>query len=175
MRRHALLGLAGLALAMGLAGCKDSERPGAELQPGRAQEEARIVPVEEALAGAHLPTLDPATMSDAEIRKALPSEAHCDFHYTSTGKPVLALEPLSGGGAAHGVVKLNGNLVLLEPAADQQSGAPAGEVRLAAGEVRTTITSLGEDAGGSRREARMVFEVGDALRVGYLGYYGCTG
>jgi len=79
----ALLGL--------LAGCDGSGAPDDVVEHPRAAEIARIVAAEEALANAVVATLDPHTMSDAEIRKALGTGPRCEFRYTNSGKPVLAV------------------------------------------------------------------------------------
>lgn len=172
--------MARLALAVvlgGLAGCDDSGLPDDELQPARAPEIARIVPAGEALAGAHIPTLDPARMNDAEIQKALAGEVRCEFRYTSGGRPVLAVEALPNGAVAEGVVKLNGSLVMLQPAAAEAGrDVPEGGFRLVAGDIRATIMpGIGPAPDGEAREADMVFEVGESLRAGYRGYYSCAG
>ncbi|MCT7374976.1 DUF6692 family protein [Chelativorans salis] len=152
-----------------LVGCSESEAPDDELNPVRAHEPPRIAPAGEALSGAHIPTLDPATMSDAEIWKAIGRGAHCIFRYTSSGKPVLAVKALPGGGA-EGVVKLNGSLVLL------RSASSSSELVLAADEVRMSLATEGGGATAdqSQEEATSVFEVGDRLKVGYRGYYRCV-
>ena len=161
------------AALSGLAGCEDSDLPDDELQPARAPEIARIIPAEEVLTGAHVPTLDPATMYDAEIRKALGAEVRCEFRYTTAGRPVFAVEVLLSGAVAEGVVKLNGNLVMLQPtvAAD----VPEGGFLMTAGDIRVTVMPLGGPVTGEEaHEADMVFEIGDNLRAGYRGYHTCT-
>lgn len=157
-----------------LAGCGDDAVPDDELQPARAPEIVRIVPTEEALVGAHIPTVDPATMNDAEIRKALAAEVRCGFRYTTTGRPVFSVQVLPDGAVSEGVVKLNGNLVMLQPAA--ATGLPEGGFLMTAGDIRLTIVPHGGPVTGSgAREADMIFEIGDSLRAGYRGYHTCTG
>ena len=156
--------LAGLGL---LAGCSESDAPDDDLEAIRAPAIARIVPASEAISGAHIPTLDPAPMNDAEILKALGAGAHCEFRYTSTGKPVLGVKPAANG-AAQGVVKLNGHLVLL------QSAPAKNAIVLAADRIRMALTpDPGDEADGSQIEAISNFEIGDDLRAGYRGYYDC--
>ena len=155
-----------------LEGCGESSAPDDDLTAIRAPEIVQIRPASEALAGAHVPTLDPATMNDAEIEKALGAGPHCEFRYTSEGNPVLAWEA-SRNSAGKGVVKLNGHLVML------RSAAASGEVVLAADQVRLSVSPDREDrdealANEHQREATAVLEVGDKLKVGYRGYYGCT-
>lgn len=162
-----------LVFALGvLAGCGQNQAPDDDLTAVHAPEIARVVPASEALAGAHIPTLDPASMNDAEIVKALGAGPHCEFRYTSEGRPVLAWQAPSNG-AAVGVVKLNGHLVIL------RSASTSGDLVLAAEQVRVTIAPDREDQGNGpanerQEEANVVFEVGSRLRAGYRGYYKCA-
>ncbi|WP_368744823.1 DUF6692 family protein, partial [Desertibaculum subflavum] len=134
-----------------------------------APEVPRIASAEEALAGAHVPTLDPATMNGAEIRAVLGAGEHCEFRYTSAGKPVLAFAPGRDGSATKGVVKLNGHLVAL------QAASTTDEVVLSAEPIRMTLGPAGgQPADGQLHEVNSVFQVGDALKVGYRGYYRCV-
>jgi hypothetical protein len=163
-----------LVLALGaLAGCGEEDAPDDNISAIRPPEIARIVPANEAIAGAHIPTLDPATMVDAEILNVLGGDSRCEFRYTSAGGPVLAVSAPSNGDPADGVVKLNGHLVAL------RSASTDGALVLSADRIRLTITP---DDGGQagalgdarQREADLIFEVGDSLRVGYRGYYNCV-
>jgi hypothetical protein len=161
-----------------LLGCSENEAPDDELHPVKAAEIARIVPAREALAGAHVPTLDPATMHEAEVRKALGAGSRCDFRYTSTGKTVLAISQ-SDATSGRAVVKLNGHLVMLTQAPQASSGEPTVRFLLFADPIRITIdpdqqAQNGERTNLRRREANMIFEIAQSLRVGYRGYLDCT-
>ena len=166
----------GLALAL-LAGCEKDDAPDDDLAAIQAPEIARVVPAEEALAGVHVPTLDPAVMDEAEIRAALATDAACRFRYTAEGRPVLAVEAGPDGAPVEGVVKLGGDLVVLRPTAPGAAvDAPEGAVVLAAGRARATLAPDGGlRVGAAGREADMVFEVDGDLRAGYRGYFGCPG
>jgi len=94
------------------AGCEESAAPDDEIVPARTHEIARTLPAEQALANAHIPTIDPAMMNDAETRKVLGTNRYCEFRYASGGRPVLAWGQ-EAGAADDGVVKLNGSLVPL--------------------------------------------------------------
>lgn len=162
-----------------LAACSESQRPDDELNPVKGTEIPRITPPKEALAGAHVPTLDPATMHEAEIGKVLEAGPRCDFRYTSTGKPVLAISMPPEGPASRAVVKLNGHLIVLEPAPNAAGGEGIKLISMVADPVRMTLMpDQRERTGGRdtvrRREADAVFEVGQSLRVGYRGYLDCT-
>lgn len=172
----ALRAAVGMALVLGLlAGCGQSDAPDDELQPVQATAVARVLPPEEVLEGANIPTLDPHTMVAAEVGRAIGDGPRCEFRYTGAGGPVLAVSAPGNGDAESGVLKLNGDLLLLEPAAG------AGEiegVRLAAGPIRATVTPDASDEpeeldGARRREADMIFEIGEQLRVGYRGFLDC--
>lgn len=161
MRRLLLPVLAAAALAA----CGEADRPDDIVDPARGETIPRIVPAEEALASVHVPSLDPATMTRAEIDKALGAQTLCVFRYTSEARPVLATAFAAGGAPVRGVVKLGGDLVLLE-AAPGESGA---QYRLEAGDIRIVVSPLeGED-----RRAEMTFAVGERLHAGYGGFHDC--
>lgn len=168
----------GMALALGLlAGCGQSDAPDDKLRPAGSPQVARVVPVEEALAGANVPTLDPHTMVAAEIGEVIGEGPRCEFRYTGAGGPVLAVTMTPDGAAGRGIVKLNGNFVLLDPTTGD-GAAPEAGLRLGATPVRATISPDRSDEpeeldGARRQEAEMIFEVGERLRVGYRGFLDC--
>ncbi|HZM35656.1 MAG TPA: DUF6692 family protein [Burkholderiales bacterium] len=162
-----------LLLAGLLGACTEGEAPDDDLQAIHPPEIARIVPANEALAGVQVRKLDPATINDAEIGKALPAGPRCDFHYTSSGRPVLAVHMQPDGNAAGAIVKLNGHLVPLEA-----TRADADQLEMRAEPVRIVIQPDPRELakarpGIQRREANMIFEVGKELRAGYRGYLDC--
>lgn len=158
-----------LALAL-LAGC-DDRAPDDETSPVRAERIPYIVPASEILAGAHVPTLDPANLNDAEIRTALGMGPRCEFSYASYGRPVLALRRPPDGPQAAAVIKLNDKLVLLQrdPANDR--------VVVQAEGIRVTLKTAGSPNVNVKptegREADLIFEARDELRNGYRGFYRC--
>lgn len=168
--------LVGALLVLALASaCGQSEAPGDAAS--HAPDIVRVKAADQALEGAQVSTLDPATMHDAEIRQVVGAGAHCTFRYTSSGKPVVVVALDPGGRPATGVIKLNGSLVALK--AEQ---APAvlnpGEFALVAQPLRVRLHADPQAAAaarpaGSRVEAAMVFEVGQQLKVGYGGYLEC--
>lgn len=166
-----------VAVTAGLvAVCDQSDAPDDVTRHPRVAEVARILPPDQALAGAHVPTLDPAWMNDAEIRQAVGTRPQCWFRYARTGKPVLAMSVRPDGTPDGGVVKLNGSLIVLEAAASGDSGQPR-DLALAAAPIRLTVTpapAAAQDGDAPRREATMVFEVAESLRVGYRGFFACT-
>ncbi|MFC4172851.1 DUF6692 family protein [Microvirga sp. GCM10011540] len=174
-------GQAHLAFVVGLgmivAGCSENEAPDDDLTSIRAPEIARIVPAQEALAGSNIPTLDPAPMNDAEIRKALGAGPLCEFRYTTAGRPVLAVGTQPDGAPRGGIVKLNGSMVPLSPAPVDGASGAASTLLLVADPIRMTVTPEGAEqtdgTGAQRREANAVLEVGQSLRVGYRGYLDC--
>ncbi|MCJ8519762.1 hypothetical protein ABID21_002503 [Pseudorhizobium tarimense] len=148
-----------------LAGCGENAAPDDMVNPPRAEEVAPIVPASEAVSGADVPTLDPATMVDAEIAKVLGGPPGCTFRYTSAGNPVLALG--AGDGPITGAMKLAGKMIRLSATVAE------GGVRAEDPPVRISVNPEGDPRGGSV-EAEMVFEIGDQLRVGYGGYLQCA-
>ncbi|HEV7368445.1 hypothetical protein [Arenibaculum sp.] len=174
--------IAGLIAGLGLlTGCGEADAPDDAIDAVRAPEPARIMTVQAVLDGAHVPTLDPHTMKDAEIRMAVGAGPRCEFRYTSTGRPVLAVGAGSGASTPRGVLKLNGSLIVLELAPAEPAAAGGGQAddfALVAEPIRALVApvpgELNEIRDGlASREATMVFEVGDSLRVGYRGYLEC--
>lgn len=174
MHRRLRTAAAALFAATLLASCGQNQAP--DDAPAPPPEIVRVEPAAQALAGAHVRTLDPATMSDAEILKVLGPRPHCTFRYTGSGKPVLVAGLDAGGSADVGVVKLNGKLVSLQPDRAAAGLKPGGFV-LAADPVRLRVqpdrpvNSSGQ--AGERTEAELLFEVGRELKVGYAGYLEC--
>jgi hypothetical protein len=164
MRRLRLVPL--LLAGLGLAGCGEADRPDDIVDPARGEGVPRIVAAEEALAGVHVPTLDPATMNRAEIDKALGAQTLCVFRYTGTGRPVLATAFEDAGPPVRGVVKLGGDLVLLEAAA----GEDGAQYRLEGGALRIG----GSPPEGEDRRAEMTLAGCEALHAGYGGYHDCA-
>jgi hypothetical protein len=159
---------AALALALALGACDGSAAPDDMVEAERPHSAATILPPDQALSNVVLPELDPKTMNDAEIRLALGAGPVCIFRYTEAGAPVLAV---ARGPDARGtaIVKLNGHLVRLDAA----EAAP-GWNRLQAGQVGLSLTPPLPEGEAARREADLVFEVGDALRIGYHGFLDCA-
>ncbi|WP_372621940.1 DUF6692 family protein [Falsiroseomonas sp.] len=157
-----------LIVAATLAACDEGAAPDDAVRSGHAPEIAAILPAEEALANAPVAHLDPATLNDAEIRKAIGTGPLCAFHYTRAGNPVVAMQ---AGAAPAGVVKLNGHLILLEASGEAGGDAAARSLVLAAGPVRLRV--IAPPQGADIQAATMLFEVGQDLTVGYRGYLGC--
>lgn len=165
-----------LALAVSaalLAAC--GQNPAPDDAPAPAPEIVRVEPPAQALAGAHIPTLDPATVQDAEILKVVGARPHCTFRYTSAGKPVVVVGLGADGSTEVGVAKLNGKLVALEP--DRAAtGLKPGGFALAADRLRLRVQpdqAVNVSGASQRVEAEMLFEVGQELKVGYGGYVAC--
>jgi hypothetical protein len=169
----ALIALTGVAL---LTACTDREAPDDETNPARAEEPSRIASAEEIISGAQVSKLDPATLHDAEIRKALGDAARCEFRYTSSRRPALAASMTAEGMPSGGVVKLNGRLLLLKAGGDaSRKDANASTLILTAAPITLTVTPDSTDGPPTeKREANAVFEVGDELKVGYRGYLSCV-
>jgi hypothetical protein len=163
--------LPALATAL-LIGCAESGAPD-DARP-HSPEPATVAAAAEALAGAHVPALDPASLNDAEIRKVIGSRPHCLFRYTSSGRPVAVAASIPDGSLDVGVVKLNGRLVPLK--ADHGVPGLRGSFVLVSDPVRVTVQPYlpaPAEPGEAPVDAQMVFEVGQALRVGYAGYAEC--
>ncbi|MCF6369958.1 DUF6692 family protein [Rhizobium halophilum] len=133
------------------------------LDPRSGHQVATVVPASAAIANAVIGALDPATMVDAEMQKVLGGPATCSFHYTSFGQPVAALRADSNDEPASGVVKLNGHLIEMQTTRAEDS------INMTAGDIRLAIAPQGDG-----EEAKMVFEIGQDMKVGYRGYYRCA-
>ena len=96
------------------AACGNDAVPDDETNPVDGPEAARVVSPEELLAGANVPQIDLSPMNEAEIRQIGIGPRVCHFRYTTSGRPVLALEPQPAEGEPAGAAKLNGDLVALD-------------------------------------------------------------
>jgi hypothetical protein len=162
-----------LSAALLVVACGQNEAP--DDVPALPAESPRVSTAAQALEGAHVPTLDPATLNGAEIRKLLGDGPHCAFRYTSTGRPVLVASVAADGRPGAGVVKLNGTLVPLEAAAAEAVSADAHLV-LTAAPLRLVVQRLRgtpPPTEGQQVEANMLFEVGQRLKVDYGGFLTC--
>jgi hypothetical protein len=164
---------AGTSVVIIAAGCGRAQAPDDDVRAIRPPEIARVVAADEAVARAHVPTLDPAPLDVAEIEATIGPGARCEFRYTTGGEPVLGLsanpnEPLAA------VVKLSGHLVVLGPTSTPSDAAH--RVALAAEPVRITVEPdvPGPANEAWRSDATMIFEVSRQLRVGYRGSYDCV-
>ncbi|HEU4878161.1 MAG TPA: hypothetical protein VFT21_01855, partial [Gemmatimonadaceae bacterium] len=92
--------LATFVLPIALTACGDDMRSADQLNFVPTPIIPRVVSADEALDGAYIPEIDPATMSDLEIARALGSTAFCGFRYMSVGNPVLAVAPQASVGWA---------------------------------------------------------------------------
>jgi hypothetical protein len=155
-------------LVRDLAARAGRDRPDDALEEVKPPQVARITPAAEMLEGAHIRTLDPEHMDDAEIRLALGDGTHCLFRYSSAGKPVLAVAEGSEAGQVGGVVKLNGQLVLLTGSVTEE-GALLDADRL----WMSVRPDGGFESVTSRQETDVVLQVGEELTAGYRGYLSC--
>lgn len=157
-------GLPAILLMAGLLAACGNEAADDVTDPMSGEETPTVLPAGEAIAGAKVATLDPATMVDAEIQTVLGGPPRCVFRYTSFGKPVLALGGGADGAPAAAVVKLNGHLIQLPAMASDA------RIDMAADPVRLTLSPSLE---AGEEEATLLFEIGQDMRVGYRGYSDC--
>ena len=152
-----------LGAALTLTACNNAA-PGAGAPDQPIDPAPRLVSGATAVEHSFVPTIDPATMTNAEIARVVPGPRRCTFQYTEDSGPILATD------GAHGVVKINGDLVALTPA---QAGDPATGGVLTADDLRLTVRPLPDEGA---REGNLRFEVasGPGLRVDYRGFYSCA-
>jgi hypothetical protein len=158
-------------ISVGLPACSRSDVPDDMIDPALGFQQPRVIPATEMLPDANIPALDPHTMADAHIEEVIGAGPRCTFHYTSTGDPVLGISQSPILGATAGVVMLNGDLIPLEAGVSQDGAI----VALGADPIRFTIFPVEASEVNGKEQARLIFEIVDQLRVGYRGYYGCTG
>jgi len=122
--------------------------------------------VADALSNTLISRLDLAPMAATEADRVLEASAPCTFKRSPEADPIL-WTAREGGAAA---MKLNGVLVTLDAASARQDGAAT----FSAPGTTIAVRPLGDDADG-RQNAELIFELDSGLRVGYRGFYGCTG
>ena len=133
---------------------------------GTAAPSASVMTLDEALATADLPSLDPQFMTDDEIALGLSGGTTCRFTYTEGSRPVLAL---ASDGAA--LMKISGDLVQLQ--ADPASLA-RGPTAAAAGVSMAVNGPTGDLlAGDGERDAVLTMSLDRGMTVGYSGFYDC--
>ena len=133
---------------------------------GTAAPSASAMTLDEALATADLPSLDPQFMTDDEIALGLSGGTTCRFTYTEGSRPVLAL---ASDGAA--LMKISGDLVQLQ--ADPASLA-RGPTAAAAGVSMAVNGPTGDLlAGDGERDAVLTMSLDRGMTVGYSGFYDC--
>jgi hypothetical protein len=138
----------------------------------------QVVPLSEALEANVLPMLDPGEIDPAEADRVLGEGLGCIFARTVESDPILVARAPQDGGAAKGLMKLNGEFVRLHSAAGQGQEALERGPRMVAEGVSMKVSPLaGEEAeivaGAQRRPADLVFELQRGLTVGYRGFYSC--
>ena len=171
--------MSGLIVAALAASCGEGSLPDDKVDQPRSPDVAWVVPAQEAVAGAHTPTLDPHTMAEAEVNKVIGDGRRCEFRYTTAGAAAVGIGIAPDGATTGGAVKLNGRLIALAPATAGGEQAQPRAILLVAEPVRIKVVADPGDAweplaGVSRREATMTFEVASDLRVDYRGYIDCS-
>lgn len=121
--------------------------------------------VEDALNKVMISSLDLAPMSEEEADKVLQPGERCTFRRSQESDPILWAARDGSGAAA----KLNGVLVELESPAD-----PAAASAQFTTEGMTVAVGPFDEEDDPRKEAELVFELDEGLKVGYTGYYACS-
>lgn len=130
-----------------------------------------LVGAREAVNTPDIPTIDPQTLDAAEVEKVLSAGPRCTFAYTAESPPVAALQ-VTGDSAGQGVVKIHGRLVKLSAQRAEDGGFVLSGDGLS---VKIEPANAGDEARPTEfREADMLFELEQGLRVGYRGWYRCT-
>lgn len=121
--------------------------------------------VGDALSNTLISGLSLAPMLEAEAEQVLGVGPWCAFNRSPESDPILWVTE-GGDGAA---VKLNGVLIDLDAAGDQQE--PVAEFSTPG--LAVTVRPLGEDEEDWRQEAELVFELEQGRAAGYRGFYEC--
>lgn len=160
-----------LAGACVLAACTDNDFGGNDRAAAFAGRHApaEVVPARRVLRQAMIRSVMPETMSEREMSKILDPDAACRFTFTAAGAPVVAAAPRTGGAAARGAIKLNGQLVALRAAENRNLTEG---VLLSADGIGAVVTPVEPD-GERRREAGFRLVLDGRVERGYRGYYRC--
>lgn len=131
---------------------------------------AEVMPAGEAARSANVATTDLESLTDAEVQRMLGSNPVCRFAYAA-GNAAVAAATVPGVDASRGVIKLHGRLVPMTVRYPTSAGEG---FELSSDDVRVVVLPYeGIDARAAREgEARL--QIGDALDVGYGGFYECT-
>lgn len=157
--------------ALLLTACGDPAPGEGVKKPLMSDPPPEVVDARKAVHTPDIPTIDPQTLDAAEVDKVLGEGPRCIFAYTAESPPVVALQ-VTGDNAGQGVVKIHGRLVKL---AAQR--AEAGGFALSGDGMSVAIepAAAADDARPTElREADMLFELEQGLRVGYRGWYRCA-
>ncbi|WP_319782637.1 DUF305 domain-containing protein [Oceanisphaera sp. IT1-181] len=132
-------------------------KAGADAALGKSSEQARVKTVAEALATSVIAGIRPAPLTEAEITRALGSDATCRFDRAVDADPILATVD------GRGVAKISGSLILLK----------GDGTTMEAEGIRMTLISREADAGEG---ADLIFDLmtKPPLRVGFNGYWTCN-
>lgn len=146
-------------------------RDGARAQPSSTDEAATATPVPapEALLAADLATTDLEPLTVRELRLVLGDLASCRFAYAAGEAPVAVATTARGNGG-RAFIKLHGRLVPMEV---RYPSSPERGFELRGDGVTVVTTPRDDGRVGGSREADAVLRAGDALEVGYAGYYEC--
>ena len=145
---------------------REGVRPGASPEP-----QAEEVPASEAARQAELATTDLETLTDAEVQRVLGAGPVCRFAYAEDDATVAAATAAAGAGSSRGVIKLHGRLVPMDVRARASSGDG---FELSSGEVTVVATAYAGSPRTEPRDAEARLRIGQALDVGYGGFYVCT-
>ena len=130
---------------------------------------ATVVSLDEALATADLPTIDPQFITADEVAEGLPEGAQCTFTYTQDSPPVLAL---AADGSA--LIKISGDLVRLQAEAATLETGPTATAPGVTMKVSGRSTDTLEGTSGERKEATLTLTIERGMQAGYVGTYGCA-
>ena len=153
-----------LAAASALAACNSNTAPGNDQEAEREApaEAAPQMGASEALSGIATGTIQPETMTDADVASLGGLDGRCTLRLTEVGLPSL----LYGGEAREATIKLNGKLITLPS---------TGENLYRDGGLSVRFRPVDEEAGrGGRREAEMIVMLpGAEDELGFRGYEVC--
>lgn len=157
--------------ALLLTACGDPAPGEGVKEPLMSGPPPEVVGAREAVNMPDIPTIDPQTLDAAEIDKVLGAGPRCIFAYTAESPPVVALQ-VTGDNAGQGVVKIHGRLVKLAALRAETGGfALKGDGM----SIHIDPAATADDPRPTElREADMLFELEQGLRVGYRGWYRCT-
>ena len=145
----------------------DREGPRGDATPERRADEAAAA---DAVRTADVAKTDLEPMSEAEVRRMLGSSSVCVFTYSPDSESVAAATMSAGDGAGRGVIKVHGRLVAMTVL---YPSTPQSGFQLSGGDVTVNASTLEPSGDGEQRAAEAHLRIGQALEVGYDGFYGC--
>lgn len=173
MASHVIYAVSAISILL-LTACGDPAPYEGIEKPPQAGTMPEVTTAAEAVKSAEVATVDLQTMETAEFEEIIGAGSRCTFSYTSEGSPVFAASMTSQEGA-EGAIKIHGKLVRIVAREVKTVDALVQGATFTADGLRVDVSPKPkeDDAGGQPRQANVVLELEQGLKVGYHGWYTC--